>query len=503
MDLSMSELLMYLLQDRSFYARIANGLQRVVSPGMGTMAVGVYRGRLSLFYDPEFLKKSSMRFMLFVLDHEMYHLAMDHIPRYLELLANFPDPLQRERAKHIHNIAMDCAVNTNLRNSPHFEIARTEFRDQVHAAMPEGVEKPDACGLVLPELYGLPLDKAFERYLDMLMPRVRFHVTQGGEGDGDPVSQELMKRIMEDSTTTVGKAHDRWGEKREKDDDSQGKQPGKLGKGQSPGEGEGDGKDGDNPWGSAKSPQELQALADKLRTQAKSLLRRVYNEAKRDRGTVPGDVAEFLEGFLTDPIVPWWELLTSRVKATKRSKPSRGLQRPNRVLQAMAEEDPSIIPALGKLKDPKYRVFFVTDTSGSMSSESLEIACSELTHLLNADEDMEVRWIQGDSAVHFDQLFTTGMEIKAEVHGRGGTDFNAYFAHMAQYMGNDETAPDIVIVYTDGYAPAVDYGYRLSSEVPVVWLLTRGGTASSVGEAGYGDVITCDENQNTVWEKTA
>lgn len=484
----MSELLLYLISERSFYARIANALKRVPAPGLGTMAVGIHDGRITLYYDPEFLTRSSMRFLLFVLDHEMYHIAMDHIPRYLELLSNFPDPLARERAKAVHNIAMDCAVNTNLRNSPHFQIAVKETREYAHSMLPPDAEKSDKHGMVLPENYDLPLDKSFEWYLDELMPQVKFMVTRGASGS--QVSEELMKRLLEDSETIIGKSHSMWdGGKKETQE-----------------EGANGAKDGDTKDGDASEhrlPEELQALAENIRHQAKQILRKAVRDQKQERGTIPGDVAQFLEAYLAEPIVPWWELLTSRIKVTKRSKVARGIQRPNRPLLAMSEEDTTIIPALGKLKDPKYRVFFMTDTSGSMDNESLAIACSELSHLLSADEDMEVRWIQGDSAVHYDKVFVTGQEITPEVHGRGGTDFNAYFDYMSQYVGNDETAPDIVIVYTDGYAPAVDEQFHLPYEIPVIWLVSRGGAADHLRKGNYGEIIHCTNDHNKMWKDAA
>lgn len=487
MDLTMTELLTHLIGERSFYARIANALKRVEAPGLGTMAVGIHDGRLSLYYDPAFLKAMSMRAIMYVLDHEMYHLAMDHIPRYLELLALHPDPLQREKAKAVQNIAMDCAVNTNLRRSKHFHIAQEETRALVLAKLPPGTEPDSKMGMVLPENYNLPLDRSFEFYLQELMQEVQVFVTlAGGAGSKGnkptPEQEALMQRILDDNENAVGKTHDEWGSKGE------------------PKDGEEGGSGGES---NIRLPEELQASAEKLRTQAKQMLRKAVRDHQKDRGTIPSEVAQFLENYLADPIVPWWEILRTRVQATKRSKPSRGVQRPNRTLIAIAEEDASIIPALGEIRDPRYRVFFMTDTSGSMDDESLRIACSELSHLLKADEDMEVRWIQGDAAVHYDRLFTSGEEIIPEVKGRGGTDFDAYFEYMAQYVGNDDVAPDLIVVYTDGWAPGVHEQYRLPPEIPVVWLVTKNGAVNSLKEAGYGDIIVCDPDQNEMWQHAA
>jgi hypothetical protein len=69
---------------------------------------------------------------------------------------------------------------------------------------------------------------------------------------------------------------------------------------------------------------------------------------------------------------------------------------------------------------------------------------------------------------------------------------------MWQYMGNDETAPDLVIVYTDGWAPAVDPDNRLPPETPVIWLVTKDHASQSL--EGYGEIIVADPDHNDTWK---
>lgn len=489
MRLNLSEFFLHLLSTKNFYARVANNMQRVEAPGAGTMGVGIQNGRIVLFYDPAFIKRVSLGFGTFALEHEIMHVVLDHIPRYLEMLSRLGNnEEERVKAQTVYNIAMDCADNDLLRKSEYFDKAKTEFREMCLEDMDPEVRKamtPERLarvGLVLPENHDLPEDRSFDFYQQELMKRVKL------------LPPSVVNQVIEDWLRQLGGSHVKWG-----DCDIDGD---KEGEGEGKNKGEGDNDKGGNGEGNGKPkpmlPEEAQGLAHQLRTQLKQILRKAVKDQTQGRGTVPANIAEWLEEYLEDSVIPWWEVLTTRIKATKRSKPDRGIMRPNRMLTSMAEEDDSILPALGIVRDPMYRVFFYVDTSGSMNSESLVIARGELSHMLKADEDLEVRYMQGDCTTNFDRVFRSGEELPKEVYGRGGTDFNEYFRYMGRYLGNDETAPDLVIVYTDGYAPGVLPENQFPTDVPVIWLVTAQHAAESI--KGYGEIIVCDPEQNETWK---
>lgn len=469
MQVNISEFFLHLLTQKNFYARVAASMKRVEVPGMGTMGVGIRGGRITLFYDPDFVSKISIKFGAFVLEHEVMHVILDHIPRWLEMLARWAhDEDQKTKAKVVYNIAMDCAVNDLLSKHAYFEGAEAEFKAIIEERIsPESKasmtsDQKHKMGMVTPAKQGLEENRSFDYYQGELMKKVKLLPP-------DQVAA-LMKQWME----SMGDAHGNW-------QDS-----------------EGSGGEGTNGEGSVALPEELQGLAHQLRTQLKQLLRTAVREQNRSRGTIPSEVEEWLAEYLADPIVPWWSILNTRILTSKRVKPDRGICRPNRMLTAMSEEDVSIMPVPGRIKDPRFRVFFYVDTSGSMSTESLMIARGELNNLLKTDDDLEVRYMQGDCVTHFDRVYHSGEELPQEVHGRGGTDFDEYFRYMGQYFGNDETEPDIAIVYTDGYAPGVQESFRFPAETPVVWLVTREHSAESLH--GYGEVIVCSAEQNEMWK---
>lgn len=474
MNIKIHEFFVYLLQRKNFYGRLATSLQRVPRPGMGTMAVGVYRGRLTFYYDPAFTDHITMGAAMFVLEHEMLHLVLDHIPRYLELLSHCVSDEERAKARVVYNIAMDCAINSLLREHKHFAQAE-EFtkqwclklivkqaaeREAARAqAIAEGIPEEDLpplytqeeidkaterAGMCLPEKYELPDKRSFEFYQQELMKRVDIVYLDGGG---------------------LGSFHGLW------EDESE---------------------------SSNATSDTLTAEANRLREQAKRLLRATVRSAGgMGRGLLPGGLEEFLAEYLADPVVPWWEVFATRAKTSKMSKFRRSVVVPNRSLLALAEEDEEIIPMPGRVRDKSWRVFFMRDTSGSMSTESLEIAVNELNHMLRADEGMEVRYMDGDAAVHRDLLLKPGDEIPLTAVGRGGTDFDEYFVYMRQYAYDDSTRPDIVVVYTDGYASAVGVENRLPLDIPVIWLVTPQYSKGTL--EGYGEIIVCDPSHNDLY----
>jgi len=485
MKLTLNEFFIYLIQTRGFYGRLASSLQRIPKPGMRTMAVGIKDGRCALYYDPEFVAMLDVDTALFVLEHEMLHLVLDHIPRYLELLAAQPTQTDKAKAAAVYNIAMDCAINTlePMRKHPGFEPIQRLLLDRITAEHPN--EPPDPRnGLVLPEKYGLPLEGSFELYQYLLMRKTEV--------------MEVCLRLR------GGTTHEMWGQSDEGDGDGQGQGQGQgqgAGEGAGQGQGRGTGKKGDNKavfegiGAEGMASDELLSQAHRVREQIKNTLRQtVRNMGGLARGTLPGSVEEFLTVYLQDPIIPWWEIFSTRARMSRLSKYQRSCTQPNRTLMALSEEDIRIIPMPGRSRDRSWRVFAFVDTSGSMSTESLEIFLHELQGMLNVDEGMEVRYMQGDCTVNADVVLKKGDEIPREMYGRGGTDFDEYFKYMKQYMGDDDKAPDLVVVYTDGYAPAVAEANRFPPEIPVIWLVTPHHSTSFT--EGYGEIIVCDPDHN-------
>ena len=100
----------------------------------------------------------------------------------------------------------------------------------------------------------------------------------------------------------------------------------------------------------------------------------------------------------------------------------------------------------------------------------------------------------------FDKVFNFGDQLPLEAHGRGGTDFDSALQYISRYLGNHETEPDAVVIYTDGGAPAVSPEFQLPPEIPVIWCVTRDGSAEHLRNANYGNVIICGLTESREWK---
>lgn len=453
MKLEISEFFVYLLRKRGFYGRLAASLSRVARPGLGALAVGVRKGRITLFFDPEYVAAIDMGAAMYMIEHELLHLALDHVPRFIELLSRYVGD-ERLKAEAVMGVAADLAVNSLLRQHPQRGAAIAFQRKWIldHLEPGEVIDMND--GLHTPQRYDLPDDLTFERYMAELMPRV-----------------DIVHIPFSDHSLWNGDGDDR----------------------------EGDSKLSENGGGGDEQLTESRiGLAHHLRDQIKPLLRQALAAGNngQGRGLLPGSVEEFLMQYLAPPVVPWWTVFASRAKASKLAKSRRTTSVPNRALMALAELDDSIIASPGRAKDRSWKVLFARDTSGSVPSEEARIAINELHHMLRVDEAMEVRSIDFDATVQRDIVLKPGDKIPTNIVGRGGTDFDAPFAHIRQYYGDETTEPDIIIVHTDGYAPPPSEENWPPPHIPVIWLVTP---QHASGFGGLGETIVCDPKQRNLY----
>jgi predicted metal-dependent peptidase len=415
------------------------------------MAVGIHGDKLVLLYSPSFLDKLSFHMACFVVKHEALHIMLDHIPRWLELLAQFPTQADRTKAQTRWNIAADLAINCLLRKDPEWWRVRDEFTGE------------------LPEPWNLPADQSFDFYLDALMKRP------------DDDEQFAKPKLV----TT----HQHWEPKL---DDVP---PTKTRKKRQQADVE----------SAPVNPDELNGLTAQVRAQAKNIIKNAMTDMQKLGGRgfrLPHGLQQWLDDYLAEPVVPWWDLLTTRIHAARRTKPVRSIQRPNRMLLALSEEDPTILPAIGTSYDPAFRVFKVIDVSGSMSDEMVNIGLTETQALMRVDEDIEVRVMQGDDEIVSDQLYRGLDDLPRNRDAQGGTDFNAYFEYIwRHHMGDPNLQPDLVVIYTDGgTSRSLTHELRLPPDIPVIWLMSPDGHGRALEQEGYGEVIWAHRDQSRDYE---
>jgi predicted metal-dependent peptidase len=474
MEATLSEAFTYLVsaRQRSFCARLISSLIRQERPGMGTFAVGVSpEGKYVFFYDPELLKKMSLMELMLVCEHEVYHLLLHHIPRYLSILSGLVDKQELAKFRAVMNVSADLAAN---------ELSRSESGfDKKYGEYFYGSEKTEGRSFLIPETFELAREQAFEIYLFQLLKKMKTSTAKMGDLEFTVHSVPLK-----------------------------GKGKGK-GKGKDKGDGEGEGKDENQDEGEGQSEgdrvavldayfqgktggshqfwekeleglssEEKQGLADRLEGELRTIVDKTIHGSK-SRGTIPASMEELIQKLLTPPTIPWPQVLRNFCMRTRETKISRGMTRPSRRMHGV----PGILPFPGKARDRKFTITFALDTSGSMSSEDLALGFKQLLDIAKSEEDVHVVVMYCDADIHAVYDVTSADQVDFKAVGRGGTDFNPIFIRTREMLQSDRGS-DILIIATDGYAPAPNIENRVP--MPVIWLITPRGTEPS---PGYGTHI--------------
>jgi predicted metal-dependent peptidase len=513
MDITLAQANTYLLsaKQKNFFARIIACLMYIESPGLGTCAVGIGpNGHLCFFYDPEFLKKISLPELVLVYEHEVYHLILDHIPRYLDLISGLVSKEEKRRYKAAMNTAADLADNELMRQEPDFKEKYQKYFD--------GAEGTSGHGFLMPEKFGLKNLQTFEVYLFNILGKMQ-KISQelapqlsmdtyavpalgGGQGQGEPQEGQDGGQGQGEPQEGQGAGQDQ-GEPQEGQDGKDGKGEPQEGQDDQEGqEGQGGGQGEEQKDDGAPEPgtplhiletylngtigdahkywekeggmtdEERQGMANRVGTEARQIVGSALNEHKKSRGTIPGSMEEILNNFLQEPKIPWPTILRALVARTRQTKVDRGMSRPNRRRHGV----PGILPFPGRARDNRFTIAFALDTSGSMGKEELEVALGELLNIIRTEPDSVLHVMYCDAALHITYRVEEMSDVDFNVLGRGGTNFNPPFIKVRELLCGDE-APDILIYSTDGYAPAPDPDNRVP--IPVIWLITPGGMIPS------------------------
>ncbi len=370
---------------RNFYATVINTLERVAAPGFKTMAVAAHRGRYILCYDPEFVARVCNEELLATLEHEVLHIILHHIPRYLRLRTTYAEMIEKALFELCSNTASDLADNVLLRDN---------YPKIADPAKPLGE-------WILPELFDPPLPAKldYENYHRLLVKifkeRLQTEVSElykYAKKALDQQQQQLQNALNNAYPPSPSQppAEKKEGEGNEEGQEPQqgqgqpqpqsGQQPGDQGQpqpggeGQNPGNGQGQGQgqpqqgqgqdqDGSfeinlselDPidqlavkllmnamqkhmaWGAAADMNKKESQEGdphKLEEHGRQIIRDASKNAQKTRGTVPSEVAELIAKMLLPPTVPWTQFLHNIVQQTRQTKKIRGMARPSKKLAA-------------------------------------------------------------------------------------------------------------------------------------------------------------------------
>ncbi len=186
-------------------------------------------------------------------------------------------------------------------------------------------------------------------------------------------------------------------------------------------------------------------------------------QGDQGRGTIPDSLLRWADEELAPPKIDWRKRLGQVVRATIAYRPGAvdfdWTKRSRRQAGLGSGIGKPVLPAF---RAPVPRVAVVVDTSGSMGSDQLTDAASELNGILQA-VGAQVTVCACDAAVHELQEVGTIQAAVKLLKGGGGTDMRPALDALAKHKAR----PEVVIVATDGYIG--DIGPKPSYRV--VWLI--------------------------------
>jgi predicted metal-dependent peptidase len=205
------------------------------------------------------------------------------------------------------------------------------------------------------------------------------------------------------------------------------------------GDGESDG-DGDEKEGKGKGrPKMSPEERERARQEIKQAILNAAQSA--EAGTLPKGVERLIRS-VTDPVMPWRELIQTNLTSAIRTDFS--WMRPSRRGWHMDAIMPGMTPG------EEIDVVVAIDMSGSISNKQAQAFLGEIGGMMDAFDGYKVHVFCFDTEIYNPADFTSENLDSIdgyEPQGGGGTDFDAIFEYLKE-VGN---VPKRLIVFTDGY----------------------------------------------------
>ena len=214
----------------------------------------------------------------------------------------------------------------------------------------------------------------------------------------------------------------------------------------------------------------------------------IKREAAKGTGTIAGSLVALADQVLAPPRVNWRAKLTQLVRDSVTYKTGAVTQRytkPSRRQAGLGYG--SGRATLAALVAPVPRIAVAVDTSGSMGTEEITKALSEIQGVLKA-VSAPIDFVAFDTKAGKLVKINNILDARRNLTGRGGTDFRPVMAQLS----NAKPAYDAVIVITDGGGQAPDLAPRFKT----IWALVGSYKTSPYGTGGqpiaWGEVVNVD-----------
>ena len=199
-----------------------------------------------------------------------------------------------------------------------------------------------------------------------------------------------------------------------------------------------DGDGNENRKGKGR-PRLSDAEREEIRQEMKQAILNAAQQA--EAGSMPAGVERLIKQ-MTDPVMPWRELIQTNL--TSAIKSDYSWMRPSRRGWHMDAVMPGMNPG------EEIDVVVMIDMSGSISNKQGMEFLSEVAGMMEAFDGFRIRVACFDTKVYNLQEFTSenlDTVDDYELHGGGGTDFDCIF----DFLKEEAIVPERLIVFTDGY----------------------------------------------------
>jgi predicted metal-dependent peptidase len=410
-----------------FFLIMLNKVWNLQVPTAGVSKNGI---NYQLSINEKFWNNLSENHKLGLLKHELLHIAYFHLSMYF----NFPD-------KKLANIAMDMEINQYIDNTwlPGGEFTKEEFdalKETVLAEIEQAkqnnatqdelekiAEKLPPRGIMIDDYEELALDKtAGCRYYYEKLKQAKEKKEKSGSS-GCSNFDQLCDQM--DNGDLSLPDHSTWEE-------------------------------------FENLPEAEQKL---IETQLGRLLGEAAEQTLKKRGTVPGNVEQFLEKIakLEPPKFNWRGYIRRFTGISTKVFTKKLRRKENR----RYSDNPGL-----RIK-MKQHMLLAIDTSGSVSNSELMEFMNEIEHIHKCGVDITV--IQCDTSIRSIEPFKPKQDFK--VHGRGGTEFDP----VLEYYNANTKKYTSLVYFTDGECNA-----DVKPKAPVLWVLSE---QSSMNDSLPGKVI--------------
>lgn len=174
----------------------------------------------------------------------------------------------------------------------------------------------------------------------------------------------------------------------------------------------------------------------------------------KEAGSVPGDIQQMLNKFLT-PIIPWEEVLMDFF--TELVRANYTWAKPNRRFTDM------YLPSRFVDKDLLGHLIYFLDVSCSVTDQDLKRFNSEVKYIQEVLNPQRLTLVQFDTEITAVKDFLQDESFdEIKIVGRGGTSF----VPVRQYIIDNQ--PTAAIVFSDMECDPME---KMDSDIPIVWVI--------------------------------